>query len=303
MAYTDGWSAVAELAASQHGAFHRSQAAPYLSSRTLRRAELRGRLRRPLANVFVMASHAETWLQRLACINLVGGTASHRAAAALHGLDGFNPGRLEVTFARGRVPAVPWVSTMHKSDFTTTRSCLVKGIETTSVVDTLIGLASVVPIWQVEPALDSALRSGVTLDEIDELIDRLWRPGLTGLKPLRLLLHDESRNGVLPDSLFERLVQRIVTEHGLARPMLQYEIPVMSGVRRVDLAWPSARLAVEAHSKRWHFGRSAEADDNARDIELAAEGWEVIYVTWSMAQNPTEFVGHLARILSRRDVA
>jgi len=108
------------------------------------------------------------------------------------------------------------------------------------------------------------------------------------------------RLGAVPDSVFERLVEQIVISEGIPAPTRQHAIALAGGARRVDLAWPNERVAVEAHSKRWHFGNAVEEDDNHRDLELAAAGWEVLYVTWKMAQQPAFFVDQLSQVLERR---
>lgn len=297
------WCAVAELAASQHGAFHREQAAELqISSYRLRSAADRGELRRPLSDVFTFVSHPRTWRQRLTVLSLAGCVVSHRSAAALHRLDGFAEGKLEVSIRRSsggrRMPdqvAVHRTHVLESPDLAT-----VQGIHCTSVPRTLVDLAQVLPAHQVEPALDAALRGGCDLDTISSTIDRLWRPGRTGLGPLRELVRDPRRSGAVPDSLFERLVERLLLDNGLPAPVLQFEIPLGSGTRRVDLAWPACKVAVEAHSKRYHFDRSSQEDDNHRDLELAAAGWEVLYVTWKMAHNPEFFIRNVRAVLERR---
>ncbi|MEM7092017.1 MAG: hypothetical protein AAF567_03355 [Actinomycetota bacterium] len=301
MTSATGWRVVAERAASQHGAFHRSQAASQLSARTLRRAELRGELRRPMSDVFVFASHPDSWRQRLMTFSLVGSVASHRAAAALHGLDGFAEGKLEVVQRRSARRQLPGHVTLHRTTFLDGADIsTVDGIDCTSIERTLIDLGQVLPPLRVEPALDSALRRGVSVRALELALDRLQRPGRSGVGPLRRLLADPARAGVVPDSLFERLLERLMRERGLPAPVRQFEVVAGGECRRVDLAWPQARLAVEAHSRRWHFGRAAESSDHVRDLALAAAGWEVLYITWDQLQQPDHFVRHLRTILESR---
>lgn len=300
MTTANGWSVVAELAASQHGAFHRSQAAPHLTAGRLRRAVARGELRRPLSDVFVFASHASSWHQRLKVLDLAGGLISHRAAAALHQLDGFAPGKLEVTVPRGRRRAWPDHTVVHQAALVETDRTVVDEIACTTVARTLIDLAQVVAVRKLEPALDSARRNGLSLDELAAAADRAHRPGRTGVAPLRALVHERLQEDVVPDSMFEHLVERVMVDAGLPRPVRQFEIELSSGKRRVDLAWPAAKVAVEAHSKRWHFGRAADERDNNRDLDLAAVGWEVFYVTWATAHSPARFVATMRAVLQRR---
>jgi hypothetical protein len=181
---------------------------------------------------------------------------------------------------------------------------VVDGIACTSVAATLAQLGAVVRQRKVEQALDGALRVGHSLRWIQETVERLHRPGPSGTFTLLRILADERRSGRLPDSWFERLCQQIVLRSGLPEPILQHEVILPSGRRaRLDLAWPDRSLAVECHSRRYHFGPLREAADHTRDLELAALGWEVLYMTWHHKCHPDEFVPHLATILATRTQA
>lgn len=295
------WRVVAELAASQHGAFHRDQAAHHLTWRRLNSAVERGELVQLLSDVFVFRSNPNTWRQRLKVLELTGATIGGRSAAALHRFDRFVEGKLEVVVRRGSQRRLPPHVVVHRTSILDDDDVTeIDGIRCTSVPRTLVDLAQVLPPRLVEPALDSALRSGTTVDQIQATIDRLRRPGRTGVVPLERLLHDPARAGTLPDSIFERIVERMLVEHGIPRPARQFEVEVGGRVRRIDLAWPAARVGVEAHSKQEHFGARAEHDDNRRDLELAAVGWEVLYLTWREAHQPEFFLRALRAVLSQR---
>ena len=89
----DAVRAVAELAASQHRAFTRRQAAELNFDRSRVATAIRlGWLDEPYPGVLVMAGSGDPWTGRLMAATLAGGghaVASHRAAARLHRLDGF----------------------------------------------------------------------------------------------------------------------------------------------------------------------------------------------------------------------
>ena len=59
----------------------------------------------------------------------------------------------------------------------------------------------------------------------------------------------------------------------------------------LDLAFPTLRLGVEAHSRQFHFGRGAEHADEDRDHRLARCGWEVLYVGWQGAATSSRGAG------------
>src|SRR5437879_5562241 len=91
-----------DLAAGQHGAAHRNQLLRLLiPPSTIDDCVLRGRRRTAAPEVLVGAGSPPTWRQRVMVATLTtGGWASHRTAAALHGLDGFSPGLIEVVTDR-----------------------------------------------------------------------------------------------------------------------------------------------------------------------------------------------------------
>ncbi len=229
-----------------------------------------------------------------------GAVASHRAAAALHGFDGFRPGTVEVCVPRNlesndRNAIVHGWRRSDEADVV-----VIDGIRATSVERTLAQLGAVVERRKVEQALDGALRDGLSPVALEQTLERLWRPGRTGVGTLRRLIDDPRRTGMLPDSWFERLVQHVANAAGLPPVVLQHEVRVASGRRRLDLAYPDVKLGIEAHSRRFHFGPTRTEADNIRDLELAAIGWEVVYVTWGMAHEPVELVRHLQAIYRAR---
>lgn len=301
----DALGAVAELAASQHGAFTRNQAATNsISSRQLRRARDRGRLRQPLSDVYVFASHPETFRQRCCIASLAGAVMSHRCSAILHNFDGFperTNSRVEVCFERRRERTLPgaivhtWSDT-DKLDITT-----IDGIRCTSIARTLFQLGAVCDRDHVEIALDSALRSGAPPAWIEETALRLVRPGPTGGNVLLTLMYDPSRRGALSESALEHLVKRVLAVPGLPAPVRQHRVQLAGGERRLDLAFPDVMLGIEGHSRRHHFGPRAANDDATRDLELAAAGWEVIYVTWSMASDPATLIPLIERTYRTRE--
>ena len=74
-------------------------------------------------------------------------------------------------------------------------------------------------------------------------------------------------------------------------------------VGRVDLACVPLRLAVEAHSRRFHFGAGPGSADQRRDDDLAAIGWDVRYVGWHTATaTPVEVAWTIDRVARRRAI-
>ncbi len=297
MLANDAWCAVAELAASQHGAFHRRQAAElHLSNKSIAGAVRTGRIQPRSRDVFVMSGSSPSWKQELSVQSLFGSVVSHRSAARLHGLDGFTSDIVEVCreanqgCASGR-------AVVHKNRaIGQTELADVDGIRCTSIAATLLQLGAVVSPARVEQALDSALRQGSTATSIAHTLDELRRSGRNGCGVLALILDDPARSGALPDSWFERRLTKLLVDGGLPEPKLQHSV----GCRRLDLAFPDVKLGIEAHSRRFNFGRRQVESDDKRDMELALLGWELVYVTWSMSQDPASLVRQIALLYRSR---
>jgi len=130
--------------------------------------------------------------------------------------------------------------------------------------------------------------------------ERLHRPGQAGTGIVLKLL--SQRSGRAPDSWFERLVEACLGLPDLPPFVRQYE--VYDGARlvaRPDLACVPLRLAVEAHSRDFPFGAGPESDDQRRDDDLAALGWDVRYVGWHAATaTPAAVARTIERVARRR---
>jgi very-short-patch-repair endonuclease len=73
---------------------------------------------------------------------------------------------------------------------------------------------------------------------------------------------------------------RLLRSAGLPSPVCQYEIRNNGRlIARVDFAYPSVRLAIEADGYEWHSSRSRWQRDLARRNALLALGWRVMHVT------------------------
>jgi len=162
------------------------------------------------------------------------------------------------------------------------------------------------PLWRagvLEEALDDALRRGlISIPMLRRRADRLAPCGRAGAAELRRLL--ASRDGDrLPESVLERRLLRLIARAGLPPPDIQHEI--FDGGRllaRVDLAYPSVGLAIEADGYRYHAGRGRWQRDLTRRNALTAIGWHVVHVTAEDLQmRPTEVCQTIALALARAD--
>jgi hypothetical protein len=294
MRVDSAWGAVAALAASQHGAFNRKQAADHgVRSARLRRMLAQGLLEEPVPGVLVVHGSAPTWHRDLSVATLaVGGRAvvGMRSAAALHRLDGSRAEVVEIIVpARTRSLEVPGATVHRYAGLVRSDLVQLDGIRCTSVARTLADLGSVVPIDVVQKGLDDARRRKVSTTWLADVARRVNRPGVTGPGILLGLLEEAERVPIVPESWLERLLELCLTTPELPPIVRQHVIRCSSTGRvlaRVDLAIPDLLLGIEGHSRQHHFGASAQRSDEERDLLVAAEGWELLYLGWHAALEP-----------------
>lgn len=304
--------AVVALARRQHRLLTRRQAREVgFDARRVATAKRAGWLGEPLPGVLELLGFEPTWEQRLMRLLLAAGghaVASHRSAARLLRLDGFDgPGNavVEVSVSRSfrldpSVDAVVHhVTPLEPCDVTT-----VRGIRCTTVPRTLADLGSVVPARSVRRALTSARRSNLDLTAARSVAERLHRPGQRGTGVLLRLLASIPWEGQLPATWFEELLALCLDDPTLPPMALQHPIHDADGrvIARPDIAFPSVRLGLEAHSRRFHFGPDAEALDEDRDVRVALAGWELIYLGWYSTRRPADvcrIVADLVRVRRR----
>jgi very-short-patch-repair endonuclease len=96
-------------------------------------------------------------------------------------------------------------------------------------------------------------------------------------------------------SELEHLFLRLCRRSGLPKP----EVNVHIDRHVVDFLWRERRLIVETDGYRYHRGRTAFEDDHARDLELRAQGYDVLRFTYrQVIEKPTEVAALLAASLA-----
>jgi hypothetical protein len=219
----------------------------------------------------------------------------------LHGLDGFDRAPPpEVLGAPGRrIRGIDGLI-QHAGVVAAADIVVIDGIPCTGLARTVCDVAAKLGRQASLRALPDLERRGASLRWVASTADRLHRPGQSGTTIVKRLLAE--RGGRAPDSWFERLVQRCLQLPGLPPWTMQHEV-WESGrlLGRIDLACVPLRLGVEAHSKRFHFGATPGLDDQERDDELAAVGWDLRYVGWYAAsQTPEQVSRRIDKVARRR---
>jgi very-short-patch-repair endonuclease len=295
------WRRIAE---EQYGVIHREQlAAAGLTPAEIRTRIARGDLVSILPSTYLLGGAPQTWEARLMGGELWAGDCfiSHRSAAALWNLDGFDHIRVvELSaYSAKRNPRVI-LHRLRAEDRPALR--MIGGFRVSAPERTLLDLAGSSSRETVAGALEDALRRRITT------LDRLWEtweldggPGRKGTSGLRdLLAARDHRSDRLRSRLESKMLALLtsVQSEGLEA---DYRVSCGGTIYFLDFAYPAFNLAIETLGLRWHFGEEKLKKDLARDRRLSAIGWEVLYYTWDdVHHNPNAVTAEIAAFLRKR---
>ena len=238
--------------------------------------------------VYRLAGVRTTWEQGVMAGCLAAGpdaVASHRSAAALHGMPGA-PRWVEVMVPRPHQVRVEGVIAHRTRLLASEDVGRPKGIPATTPARTIADLARIYPATKVGPMLDYALaRRLVTRAQLEARA--------TGRKHddiLRELLDERPATARPMGSEFEACLFRALREAGLPLPVAQYRVLMPDGGEVfLDFAYPDVLLAIEADSYLWHASLADWQRDRARNNELVALGWSILPITWDLVtRSPAE---------------
>jgi hypothetical protein len=277
--------AIAAVAAAHHGVFTVEQTDKLGFKADQREFRVRvGRWVVPHPGVYRIAGLPETWRARLlaSCWAAHGlAVASHRSAAELWALPGGRTDIVEITCHRWRRAHVAEL-VVHETKLLLQEDVeTVDGIPTTSVEQTLLGLAAVVSPGTVEMALDRALRLRLTTQgRLESFVRCKGKRGRNGVGVLRELLRGRDPLAGIPESAMETKLKRLLRRHGLPTPVFQYVIRDGDRfVARVDAAYPDRHIAIEFDSYEHHTGTLALVRDTDRRNRLMQIGWNTVTFT------------------------
>ena len=264
-----------------------------------------GRWRRASSGVYQHSAARVTPQSRLlaACISH-GGLASHRSAAALHGVDGFSLMIPEVAVALGRGRSATGVIVHRSAQMHLVRRVEVDGIPCTGLARTVLDLAAVrdrrlVSHKSLDRAIDSVVRDRrLRYSDLDDVLGAHSRKGRNGLVQLRTALDARCGDEVVPLSHWSRSVCELLVGAGLVRPKMEHRVHDNRGhfVAQVDLAYPSRQLAIELDSIRWHHNSESFVNDRRRRNRLQVIGWDVLNFTWEdYSERPRELCAVVAK--------
>jgi hypothetical protein len=296
-----------ELAGRQHGIVARRQLlALGFNSREIEHRIARGRLHVVMRGVYAVGwprlTRERRWMAAvLACGN--GAMLSHRSAAALWGIGVEKPGVVEVSVTRRCELRRPGLRVRGRPSLRAEEVTSIDGIPVTSIVQTLIDLATEIPSRRLERAVNEADK----LDLIDPEALRAAlddRPGEPGVKALRKVL--DKRTFCLSDSDLEILFRPIATAAGLPQPLTKQ---LVNGYE-VDFFWPELNLVVETDGLRYHRTPSTQTRDARRDRAHVVVGmtplrfthYEIRYERSRVRDELTRVANSLSRQLPKRRI-
>lgn len=231
------------------------------------------------------------------------GVLSHRAAAAIWGLDGFHEETVELTVVGSR-PKPPQRVVLHYTPELPRSDIRRRGpFRLTSVERTLVDIGMVATRTQVEPAFESALFQRLsTFERIRSRCEELRGPGRRGTSVLGSLLDERDPDQAAAESFFETRFYRLLKDSPLsAGADYQHRVTDDAGfVARLDVAYPARMAGMEAYSLRWHSGRVRVKRDIPRHNRLTELGWRILYVLYEdLDRRPRHTLDRLDRFLSK----
>jgi very-short-patch-repair endonuclease len=290
------------LAMSQHGAASHAQLLRAgLPTSTLHDWREAGWLQSAAVDVVRFVGSPTTWRQRTMVATLTTtGLASHRTAAALHNLDGFRPGIIEVTTDRWQRRRRDTLLVHEAKDLIAPDCVVIDGIPCTSLVRTLIDLPAVCGVEHAGQALDDACRRHEwVLSSTRQRFVEVARRGRNGTRRGRAMLNERLMDPILEDSRFEKQALKLIRGAGLPEPTKQFEVPLDERSAFIDLAWPNHLVGLECDSLAYHFGRRMFQADRTRRRQLTLRGWRIYEFTYDdVTQRGAVVVDELRRALA-----
>jgi very-short-patch-repair endonuclease len=232
-----------------------------------------------------------------------GALLSHRYAAMLWELDGFNRAPFEVVVPRWARRQRQTGLIVHESlDLRPIDATSRQGLPCTSAVRTLLDLGAVTSIERVESALESALRRRIcTTDQILNRFVQVARRGRRGVGKLRTLLETRAGHYVPTGSAFELMLLRLLVDAGFAEPLKQVPVDLGDVTVYLDFAWPELLLAIECDGFAYHADNVRLRWDDDRQNQLVLRGWLVLRFTWKqVTEQPERVIAQVRAAYARR---
>jgi very-short-patch-repair endonuclease len=296
---------IAALFRDQHGVASRRQLLEADWSETQVRNRVRkGELVRIHSGIYRSVYAPESWRGNVVAATLsTKGVASHLTAARLHRLSEVRrAAAVDVTVRHGRWGARPGV-VIHQSTQVDTRLDVGRygAIPVTGLDRTILDIGAIVGVDRMGAVIDAAVRQKQTsLARLWDVWARHARRGRNGCGILREALEARSASHTIPLSEWSRMVARLLASAGLPEPRLEFPVHDEVGrfVAQVDLAYPTARLAIELDSLGFHLNAESFVRARRRFRALSLAGWQVLPFSWEdYKHRPDDLVAQVRSLL------
>jgi very-short-patch-repair endonuclease len=308
MRYGTALAALSTYTSRQLGLFTRAQArAIGVSDDAVRRLVAASLVERKSPRVFRVTSSARSWHQSVLAACLDGGdecAASHRTAAALHGLDGFDTGGvIEVLVPMKKRLRRSNIVVHHTRAFPDEDRTIAGVIPVTSLARTLLDLGAVVDADRVEDAYDAAERAAPrTRHQVERRYAALRARGRNGIGAMTEIRARRESAERVPRSVLERKMKRLLENARLPDAVSRYILRLPSGrIVELDFAIVEHQLDLEVDGHGSHSTRRERKRDNERAAEIEDAGWRVRRFTYEqVATEPHKVAATIRRAISSR---
>jgi hypothetical protein len=225
---------------------------------------------------------------------------SHRSAAALWALEGFEPPNIiDVTVPPAQRPRIQRARVHRRA---LRRRSVRDGIPVTPIPETILGLCAVsrhrgIPLRALDDVRRRKLASG---RDLQRCLDEHRSGRLPGLPLYRELL--ERRLGKTPPgTVFAAEVLDLLVDAGLPEPEAEVWVTLDGRRYRIDLAYRRPKIAIECLGKIGHLNERAFEEDPVRNNDFALDGWLQLQVTYRRRQeSPGSIIAEVETALERR---
>jgi very-short-patch-repair endonuclease len=186
---------------------------------------------------------------------------------------------------------------VHRDLVGPTETTDIDGRAVTNAARTAFDLARWAPaLVEKVVAVDAlAYTCGVALDDLVRL--RLSHPGAWGARHLTAVLRHAT---TLAESPMETRIRMALWAAGLPPPTLQFDVPAGGRVRRLDLAYPEVKLAIEYDGEE-HRTQERARRDLEREAALVALGWKILrFDAVTVYRSPARIARTVASEMRRR---
>ena len=258
----------------------------------LRRLVAEGHWVRVADGLYRLSGVKECWRGRLKGVSLragEGSAISHRSAAAVWGLEGFEPPLIvDLSVPRNRQPRMKNVR-VHRRNMA--RTTVRDGIPVTPIPETILDLCAIrgertIPLRALD---DVRRRKLVSTFELERCRDEHSGRGQAGSVLYREIL--ERRLGKTPPgTVFAAEVLDLLVAAGLPEPEAEVWVTISGRRYRIDLAYRRPKIAIECLGKIGHLNEKAFEEDPVRSNHFALDGWLQLLVTYRRREESPESI-------------